>query len=325
MTLVDAPTLDDRARGEHPGGGAATRRPWWAPVKRTPPAWAGKPSAVVTALRGVAVVLLVALVVFPFLVVVSTSLSSGSAITQSGGLVVLPTEISLDAYVSILSGGVVTRATLVSIGVTAVGTTISLTVTTLAAYGLSRRGSLLHRPLLMMVLLTFLFHPGMIPVYIMVKELGLLATYWALILPGALSAFNLVIIRGFIMNIPPDLTDAARIDGASEWKVLRSIVLPLCRPVLAVVGLFYGVGYWNNFFGAMLYLRDSSMWPLQLVLRTYVLQGSSLVGDVTGEAPPPVQSVQMAVVVIAIVPILVVYPFVQRHLMRGVLTGALKG
>lgn len=278
-----------------------------------------------TVLRGLAVVLLCAIVLFPFWVVVATSLSSHEAITRAGGLVVIPTDLSLDAYRNILKGGIVTKATIVSLGITAVGTTLSLVVTTLAAYGLSRRGSFGHRPLLMMVLLTFLFHPGMIPVYVMVRELHMLGTYAALIVPGALSAFNLVIIRGFIMNIPQDLLDAARIDGASEWRVLGSIVLPLCKAVLAVVGLFYGVGYWNAFFGAMLYLRDSSMWPLQLVLRTYVLQGTPLMNDVAGESPPPQQAVQMAVVVIAIIPILLVYPFVQRHLTKGVLTGALKG
>ncbi|MBZ2199000.1 carbohydrate ABC transporter permease [Ruania sp. N2-46] len=287
--------------------------------------WGHRPGPLTNILRVVAFVILIALVLFPFLIVVSTSLSTGQAITDAGGLVVIPTEISLEAYTRILTGGVVTQSLLVSIVVTAAGTAISLVVTVLAAYSLSRVGTLWHRGLLMTVLLTFLFAPSIIPLYVVVQGLGMLDTLWALILPTSLSAFNLVIVRGFIMNLPPELFEAARIDGASEWWVLTRLAVPLSKSVIAVVGLFYGVTYWNAFFNAMLYLRDTSNWPLQLVLRTYVLQGAPLTLDNTGEIPPPSQAVQMAVVVIAIIPVLLVYPFVQRHLTKGVLTGALKG
>ena len=148
----------------------------------------------------------------------------------------------------------------------------------------------------------------------------------ALIVPTAVSAFNVVIVRGFFMGIPQELMDSSRIDGASEWLTLRRIVLPLSKAVIAVVGLFYAVGYWNSFFNALLYLNEQTKWPLQLVLRSYVLQGSPLAGADSGSSvPPPQQAVQMAVVVIAIVPILAVYPFLQRHFTKGVLTGAVKG
>ena len=149
-----------------------------------------------------------------------------------------------------------------------------------------------------------------------------------MILPTALSAFNLVIMRGFFMGLPTELYDGARIDGAGEFRILGQIVVPLSKAVIAVVGLFYAVGYWNAWFNALLYLNDSHKWPLQLVLRTYVLQGQSL-GDssaaASGEAPPPQQAVQAAVVIVALVPILLVYPFLQRHFTKGVLTGAVKG
>lgn len=293
--------------------------------KYAPPVWGHQPGPVTTFLRVLAFLILVSLVLFPFLVVISTSLSTQAAITDAGGLVVFPTEISFQAYTRILSGGVVTRSVLVSTFVTLVGTAISLTATTLAAYALARPGTLWHRGLLTMVLLTFLFAPSIIPLYVVVQSLGLLDTLWALILPISMNAFNLVIVRGFIQNLPQELFEAARIDGASEWRILLRLVLPLSKSVLAVVGLFYGVMYWNNFFNAMLYLQDTSKWPLQLVLRTYVLQGSPLTLDDTGEIPPPSEAVQMAVVAIAIIPIMCVYPFVQRHLTKGVLTGALKG
>lgn len=286
----------------------------------------GKPPAMILALKAVALVGMVSVVAFPFLIVVSTSLADEAQINAGGGYVILPTNPSFDAYLQVLSGGVVTRAILVSLGVTLVGTTISLSSTVLAAYALSRRGTLLQRPLLTMVLLTFLFTPGLIPVYLMVKQLGLLDSYWSLILPTTVSAFNIVIVRGFFMGIPGELFDSARIDGASEFRVLGQIVLPLSKAVIAVIGMFYAVGYWNAFFSALLYLNDSTKWPLQLVLRTYVLQGTPL-GKEAAEVGvlPPTQALQMAVVVLAIIPIACVYPFLQRHFRRGVLTGAVKG
>ncbi len=155
-------------------------------------------------------------------------------------------------------------------------------MTVLAAYGLSRPGSLLHRPLLFFVLVTFLIGPGIIPSYLLVSSLGLTDTYAALILPMAINAFNLVVMRTFFMNIPGELIDSARVDGASDFTILRRIVMPLSKAVIAVVGLFYAVGYWNNFFQAMLYVSDAKKWPVQLVLRQYVVQGSPLPTGVGG-------------------------------------------
>ena len=199
------------------------------------------------------------------------------------------------------------------------GTAFSLFCTVLAAYGLSRRGTLFQRGLLTFVLLTLLFGPGMIPVYLMVKNLGMLNTYWALIIPAAVSAFNLVIIRGFIQGIPSELFDAARIDGASEWRVLWSVVIPLSKAAIAVVGLFLAVGYWNNYFGPLLYLNDSNMWPLQLLMRSFVLQNNitSTSSPLPGAAMPPQQAVQMALVVIATVPILCVVPLPHQAHVQG--------
>ncbi|MCL2728783.1 MAG: carbohydrate ABC transporter permease [Actinomycetia bacterium] len=290
------------------------------------PVWAGKPKPVVLALKGVAVALLLAVILFPFLIVFSTSVSNKDDITAAGGYVVWPKSFNVSAYSQILSGGIVTRAIVVTALVTLVGTAISVSSTVLAAWALSRPGSLFQRPLLTFVLVTFLFTPGLIPLYLVVKQLGLVNNYWALILPSAFSVFNLVVVRGFMMGIPKELIDSAKMDGAGEFRVLWQIVLPLSRAVIAVVTLFYAVGYWNAFFNALLYINDSTKWTLQLVLRTYVLQGSSLVsgvGDTT--IHPAAQSVQMAVVMIAIAPIALAYPFVQRHLTKGVLTGAVKG
>lgn len=287
------------------------------------PAWMERPTLPVRLLKAVTVIVILVLVLLPFVIVVSTSLSSNVAISRAGGLVVFPTDLSLDAYREIISGGVVGRALVVSLAVTAVGTAISLTATVLAAYGLSRRGSYGHRVILTFVLLTLLFTPGIIPTYLAVKQYGLLDQYWALILPTAVNAFNLIIVRNFFMGIPQELLDAARIDGAGEWRILRTIMIPLSKAVIAVVGMFYAVAYWNSFFNALLYLSDESKWPLQLVLRIFVLQGQAV--EVSSEVPPPQQALQMAIVVLAILPVVIAFPFVQRHFTKGVVVGAVKG
>lgn len=296
------------------------------------PVWDEQPTRIGRTAKGVLVGLVLLAVLFPLWVVVVTSLSPAATITAAGGLVILPDGISLGAYAELLSGGVVTRSVLVSTGVTVVGTLFSTVVTLLAAYGLSRPGSFAHRPLLFLVLLTFLFGPGLIPTYLLVNSLGLLDTYAALILPGAVAAFNLVVLRSFFMNLPQEIVDSARIDGASEFGVLTRIVLPLSKGVTAVIALFYAVGYWNAFFNAFLYLNSNDKWPLQMVLRTYVLQGQPIPGaspadstlDGTGGVVATL-AIKMAVIVLAVIPVLVVYPFVQKHFTKGVIVGAIKG
>lgn len=293
----------------------------------TRPVWLGKPRPIAIALKALALTLICAVVVFPFLVVISTSLATQQQIDANGGYVIWPTSVSFEAYKEIFNGTQVSRSIVISVGVTAVGTAFSLACTVLAAYGLSRRQSLFQRGLLSFVLFTLLFAPGMIPVYLMVKQLGMLNTYWSLIIPTAVSAFNIVIVRGFIQAIPHELFDAARMDGAGEWRILRSVVLPNAKAVIAVVGLFIAVGYWNNYFGPLLYLNDTEMWPLQLVMRTFVLDNNVTTNAqaIPGYVAPPAQSVQMALVAIATLPILCVYPFLTKHMSKGMLTGAIKG
>jgi ABC-type glycerol-3-phosphate transport system permease component len=269
-------------------------------------------------------VIIVGLVLFPFLVVVSTSLSTEYAIAQAGGVVVFPAEVSFAAYEQVLSGGVVARALLVSIGVTGVGVVLSVSATVLAAYGLSRPDSFGHRPILYTALFTLLFAPGIIPLYLTIKQLGLLNSYWSLVLPTAMNAFNFVIVRTFFSRLPQELFDAARVDGAGELRILLRIVLPMSKAVVSVIALFYGVAYWNAFFNAMLFITDETKWPLQVILRLYGLQGQQMEVD-PSQIPPPQQAIQMAIVVLAIIPILIVFPFVQRHFTKGVVIGAVKG
>lgn len=286
------------------------------------------PPATQRILTGIVFVVICAMVVVPFLGIVSTSLASPAQVNASGGFVLWPTELHLASYRSIFAGGVVTRSLAVSAGITVVGTLISLLVSAMLAYALSRPGSWGHRVILSLLLVSLLFAPGIIPNYLVVKEFGLLDSYWALILPTALNAFNVIILRSFFMGIPRELIESARIDGAGDFGVFWRLVLPLSRAVLAVIGLFYAVGYWNAFFNALLYINDTAKWPLQLVLRTYVINNTQLGSSdlaATADALPPQASIQMAILVVSIVPILIVYPFLQRHFTKGMLTGAVKG
>ncbi|WP_420111238.1 carbohydrate ABC transporter permease [Pseudactinotalea sp.] len=278
--------------------------------------------------KGILLIVVCSLVIVPFMGIVSTSLATPEQVVRSGGFVLFPEGIDLTAYRSIFVGGVVTRSLLVSVFVTGVGTALSLALTATLGWALARKGSFGNRQLLLLVLITLLFNPGLIPSYLVVQQLGLLNSLWALIIPTSVSAFNVIVVRAFFVGLPGEIIDAARIDGASEWQLFRYIGAPLSRAVLTVVGLFYGVGYWNSFFNALLYISDSSMWPLQLVLRTYVVDDAQLGAQDLGtrdEALPPQTSIQMAILVTAIIPILLVYPFLQRHFAKGMLTGAVKG
>lgn len=288
--------------------------------------WA--PSTPVRVLKGIVLSLCCLMVVGPFIMVISTSFADARQIGRSGGLVLFPRHPNLDAYRAVLGGGQVSRALVVSICVTLVGTFLSLLVTTMLAYALSRRGLLFGKTILMFVLFTLLFTPGMIPLYLTVKQFGLLDSWWSLILPVLVSAFNTIVMRAFFMQLPSEVTEAAVIDGAGEARIFWNIILPLSKPILAAIGLFYAVAYWNAFFSALLYINNQSKWPIQLVLRQYLVNSTDLGVndlDLAGEMVPPQPSLQMAILVLALIPIAIVYPFLQKHFTKGVLTGAVKG
>ncbi|MET8114081.1 carbohydrate ABC transporter permease [Streptomyces prasinus] len=306
--------------------GPTTRkvRGWAAPPR---PVWEEAPTRAGLAGKGIVLALACLAVVFPLWIVIVTSLSTRKAIDEAGGLVMVPGDLTLIAYQELLSGGQVTRATLVSIGVTLVGTAFSMTVSVLCAYGLSRTDSLGHRWILMTLLATMFFSAGLIPTYLLVQTLGLTDSYLALILPSAISVFNILVLRGFFMNISQELVDSARIDGAGEFRILWQIVMPLSRAVIAVITLFYAVGYWSAWFNASLYLNDQNMLPLQNVMIQLVQKQEAPVGlgqaIKTGELSG--LAVQMAVMVMALLPVAVLSPFVQKHFKKGMLTGAVKG
>jgi putative aldouronate transport system permease protein len=285
------------------------------------------PGPVAQAAKFVTLTICVLLVVVPFWSVLATSVADQQTINESaGGMVLWPSGVSFSAYEAILSGGVVTRAMIVSLGVTVIGTLLSLATTAGLAYWLSRSGAFLAKPMLLLTLGALLFSPGLIPNYLIVRGLGLLDSWWSLILPVMINCFNVIVMRAFFQELPQELFESAAIDGASDATVFFRIALPLSKAVMAVVGLFYAVGYWNAFFNALLYIQSTEKWPMALVLRTFVVNQTTVGGDQVGtEVVPPQLPLQMAILVVAIVPILLVYPFIQRHFAKGVMIGAVKG
>lgn len=265
------------------------------------------------------------LMVIPFVYVIAASFATESEII-SRPIFLIPEEPTLAAYKRIFDmkdmGGTVIRALVISIGVTAIGTFVNLFFTTTMAYGLSRVKLVGNKIILNTVLFTMVFTGGMIPTFLVVKSIGLYDTYSALVLPGAISAYNMMIVRNFFIELPKELEEAASIDGCTDITIFLKIALPLSLPCIATFGLFYAVGHWNNYFGALLYLNDTKKYPFQLVLRNMVMVSTEEVTDVEDL---PQETLKMAAIVIGTVPILIVYPFLQKHFAAGVMVGAVKG
>ncbi|HAF99760.1 carbohydrate ABC transporter permease [Paenibacillus lactis] len=265
--------------------------------------------------------------ILPFLHVIAGSFTTVTELAQKQ-FVLFPTVWSLDAYKYIFSTNTVFKSLGVSVGVTFFGTLFSMLLTCLMAYGLSRRDLDGRNFIMFMVLFTMLFSGGMIPTFLVVKEMGLIDSYAALIVPSAINAFNLIIMRNFFQNLPEGLEESAKIDGAGDWGILVRIVIPLSMPAIATISLFYAVTYWNTYMQAILYLNDAAKWPVQVILRQIVILASGLAADTSGMEDivrPPEQTVKMAVIVVATLPILCVYPFLQKHFAKGALLGSIKG
>lgn len=265
---------------------------------------------------------------FPFVHIFAVSFSSLSDVMQRD-LILWPREWVSDAYYTILSSNNFTRSLGVTGYVTITGTLVNLFFTATMAYGLTRN-VLGQRIILMLIVFTILFPAGMIPTYLIVKETGLINSLWALIIPGAISSFTLIVIRQFFLSIPNELNEAALIDGANEMRIFTSIILPLSKPSLAAFGLFYAVGHWNTYFAGILYLNDSAKWPIQVILRQIVIvnEPTAALGQeamLLLENPPPPVTIQMAAILLATLPILLVYPFLQKHFAKGVMLGSVKG
>lgn len=268
--------------------------------------------------------LLAIITLYPVINVLAISLSSYTGYLKNPAMV-FPNELNLEAYKSILSNSLITTAYKNTIFVTVVGTCTNLVLTVLTAYPLAKgklRGS---RVIMFGIVFTMMFSGGMIPTFLVVRSLKLLDTHWALILPCAISTTNLIIVKNFFEGIPDSLLESARLDGAGEWRILWNIILPLSLPVLATVTLFYAVGNWNRLFDAVMYINSRSNWTLSILLKEIITENSELLVDPSVAAQVYPKTMQCATIVVAVLPIMLVYPFLQRYFMKGIMLGAVKG
>ncbi len=268
--------------------------------------------------------------IIPFIYLIGASFATEYEIATRP-MFFIPQDVSTGAYEYIFSSNKILRGFGNSALITVAGTAINLFFTVTMAYALSKTRLRGRNFFLNMVIFSMFFSGGMIPGYIIVANvLGLKNTYWSVLLPGAISAYNLMIVKNFFQGIPQELEESASIDGCTDLGILWKIVLPLSLPVLATFGLFYAVGHWNAYFGAMIYMTAAKeKWPLQVLLRELIIMSNGTAGDLTNMADdfvqPPEQSVKMAVIVVSTVPIMCVYPFLQKYFVKGVMVGALKG
>ncbi|MFS0726427.1 carbohydrate ABC transporter permease [Paenibacillus sp. 1P07SE] len=269
-------------------------------------------------------------VAYPLIYVLSASFSSGSAVS-SGQVLLWPVDFSLEGYQAVFRNSDILLAYGNTLLYTVLGTAINVSVVMTCAYALSRKGLRGRNLFMFLFVFTMFFSGGLIPFYILMKDLSLLNTMWAMVLPGALSVYNMIIARTFIQStIPDELLEAANMDGCSDARFFFSFVLPLSKAVIAVIALFSAVGHWNAYFNALMFLNDRSLYPIQIILREILIMNQV---DVTMLIDPELQManaqaaavLKYALIVVATVPILCVYPFIQKYFVKGVMIGSLKG
>lgn len=270
------------------------------------------------------------IVAYPLIYVFSASFSNPSAVI-SGKMWLWPVDVTLDGYRAVFRNGRIVTGFQNALFYTVVGSVVSVILTVLAAYPLSRKDLAGRNGIMFLFVFTMLFSGGLIPTYLVVREVGLLNTRWALIFPAALSVYNMIITRTFFQStIPDELLEAAQLDGCSDFRFVKDVVFPLSGPIIAVNVLFYSIAQWNQYFNAMIYLTNPDLFPLQLVLREILIQNQvdfSQISDVNQlMARQQLQDLlKYSLIVVASAPLLIIYPFVQKHFVRGVLIGSLKG
>jgi putative aldouronate transport system permease protein len=265
--------------------------------------------------------------IYPFMYILTISLMPVEEYLK-GGIVLFPRKISFEAYAHILRNGNIFLSYKSTLIITIAGTFTNLFLTILCAYAMSKTKLKGYKFFIGIIVFNMYFKGGLIPSYMLMRNLHLIDTYWAVIFTGAISTYNMFVLRSFFINIPESLEEAAIIDGASEPYVLFKIILPISLPAIATIGLFYAVGHWNSYFTPMLYLNTRKMWPLQVILREILFESTESMRT-AGETSALQQSaigpqLKMATVIITIIPITMVYPFLQKHFVKGVLIGAVK-
>lgn len=291
------------------------------PRKRTPA------DTAFTILNTGFMLLVSALMLYPFAHVAFASVSDPNAMMRHSGALLKPYGFQLEAYRLVWLNPNIISGYLNTFFYVLVGTSVNISLTLLGAYVLSRRNLMFKRPLMFMAVFTMYFSGGLIPLYLQVGWLGLNNTRWALIFPSALSTYNMIVMRTAFASMPVSLEESARLDGAGDWTVLLRIAVPLTRATIAVITLFYSVGIWNGWFYAMIFLRKRELFPLQLILRDILIANdtSNMTVGMAGDKLPISESLKYATIMVATLPILCVYPFLQKYFVKGVMIGALKG
>ncbi|WP_405078790.1 carbohydrate ABC transporter permease [Paenibacillus chitinolyticus] len=271
--------------------------------------------------------LLMIVTIYPLVYVVFASLSDAGGLLAHKGFLWKPVGFSLDAYANVFRNPMILRGYANTFFVVTAGLALNILLTSLGAYALSRKSLAYRKRIMLFIVFTMFFSGGLIPFYLTVKGVGLANTLWALIIPTAVNTFNLILMKTAFEGIPDALEESAKIDGANDFVILFRIVLPLSLPVLAVMLLYYGVGHWNAWFNAFIFLQERSMFPLQLILREILLQGeaNANLGASEGDVAMLTVTLKYATIIVATVPILLVYPFLQKYFVKGALIGAIKG
>ena len=265
---------------------------------------------------------------YPILYVAFASFSEPALMIAHKGILWKPLGFSLETYEAVFSNPMILLGYRYTLFIVIVGVALNLLLTSFAAYALSRKTLQYRKQFTLFIVFTMFFSGGLIPFYLLVRGLGITDTLWALILPTAISAFNLIIMRTSFEAVPDALEESAKIDGANDFGILFRIFLPLCKPVLAVVGLYYGVSHWNSWFNAMIFLQDRSLYPLQLILREILIIGeatSMAEGASQDEIIILGETLKYATIMVATLPIFLVYPLLQKYFVKGALIGAIKG
>lgn len=271
--------------------------------------------------------LLMVITVYPLIYVALASISDANNLMAHTGVLWRPLGFTTKAYTYVFQNPMLIRGYANTLFVVVVGLVINIVLTAFGAYSLSRKSLQYRKPLMLFLVFTMFFSGGLIPLYLTVKGVGLLDSLWSLIIPQAINTFNLILMKTAFEAIPDALEESAKIDGANDFVILFRIVLPLSMPAIAVMLLYYGVGHWNSWFNAMIYLQERTLYPLQLVLREILLQGEANAnsGASDGDAAALAASVKYATIIVATVPVLFIYPFLQKYFVKGALIGAIKG
>jgi len=271
--------------------------------------------------------LVVLVTLYPFYYVVVASISDPARMASFSGLLIKPLGFSLSGYKSVLENPNIFSGYKNTIFYVIVGTSVNLVMTILSAYVISRKGFLFKNALSLMVVFTMFFGGGLIPFYLQVQSLGLAGTRWALIFPSAISTYNLLVLRTAFSSIPESLEESVRIDGGNDFVLLTRMVVPLSVPTIAIMVLFYGVGHWNSWFHAMVFLRERTLYPLQLILREILVLSdtTSMTTGMVVDREQLGETIKYATIIVTTLPILCVYPFLQKYFVKGMMIGAVKG